>query len=104
MEEFYDICISSTFKYYTSYPSVCSMVEQDNMRFLSTYVSSNKQLERKEPRVGWYITKITETCFAKYFETNGKNIEYLFGGGSISRWNENSQGSSLKQKRWSNDS
>ena len=45
--------------------------------------------------MGWYITKIIETYFAKYFETNGKNIEYLFGRWSISRWNENSQGSSF---------
>ena len=30
-----------------------------------------------------------------YFEINGKNIEYLFGGGSISRWNEDSQGYSF---------
>ena len=45
--------------------------------------------------MGCYITKIIEIYFAKYFETNGMNIEYLFGGGSISRWNENSQGSSF---------
>ena len=31
IQEFCDICISSTFKYYTNYPSLCSMIEQDKL-------------------------------------------------------------------------
>ena len=58
MEEFCDICISSTFKYYTTYPSVCSMIEQDNMRLLSTYASSNIQIFPASPWLQNHLSSI----------------------------------------------